>query len=43
VTAIESQDLPVVTGIVILIALVYVLAGLLIDALSLTLDPRRNP
>jgi peptide/nickel transport system permease protein len=42
VTAIESQDLPVVTGIVILIALVYVLAGLLIDALSLTLDPRRN-
>ena len=43
VTAIESQDLPVVTGIVILIAVVYVFAGLLIDALSLPLDPRRNP
>lgn len=42
VSAIESQDLPVVTGIVILIAVIYVLAGLLVDALTLTLDPRRN-
>lgn len=42
VSAIESQDLPVVTGIVVLIAAVYVLAGLLVDALTLTLDPRRN-
>lgn len=42
VSAIESQDLPVVTGIVVLIAAVYVVAGLVVDALSLTLDPRRS-
>lgn len=40
VTAVSSQDLPVVTGIVVLVALVYVLANVLVDIVYTTIDPR---
>lgn len=40
VNAVESQDLPVVTGIVVLIALLYVVVNLIVDALHLIIDPR---
>nr|WP_223722517.1 ABC transporter permease [Microbacterium sp. cx-55]MBZ4487712.1 ABC transporter permease [Microbacterium sp. cx-55]UGB35723.1 ABC transporter permease [Microbacterium sp. cx-55] len=40
VTAVSSQDLPVVTGIVVLVALVYVLANVLVDILYTIIDPR---
>jgi peptide/nickel transport system permease protein len=40
VTAVSSQDLPVVTGIVVLVALVYVLANLLVDIVYTIIDPR---
>jgi peptide/nickel transport system permease protein len=40
VTAVGSQDIPVVTGIVVLIAAVYVLANLLVDVLYTVVDPR---
>lgn len=40
VTAVSSQDLPVVTGIVVLVALVYVLANVLVDIVYTIIDPR---
>jgi peptide/nickel transport system permease protein len=40
VTAVGSQDIPVVTGIVVLIAAVYVITNLLVDVLYTVVDPR---
>ncbi|WP_255579749.1 ABC transporter permease [Cryobacterium sp. PAMC25264] len=40
VGAVNSQDLPVVTGIVILIAALYVVANLLVDVAYTLVDPR---
>lgn len=40
VTAVNARDLPVVCGIVILIAAVYVLANLLVDIAYTRIDPR---
>lgn len=40
VGAVNSQDLPVVTGIVILIAALYVVANLLVDLAYTLVDPR---
>lgn len=40
VTAVGSQDIPVVTGIVVLIAAVYVVANLIVDVLYTVVDPR---
>lgn len=40
VTAVNARDLPVVTGIVVLIAAGYVLANLIVDVLYVVVDPR---
>jgi len=40
VTAVSSQDLPVVVGIVTLVAVVYVLANLIVDIVYTLVDPR---
>jgi len=40
VAAVGAQDLPVVTGIVILVALLYVIANLLVDVVYTLIDPR---
>lgn len=40
VTAVNSQDLPVVTGVVVVIAALYVVANLLVDLAYLLIDPR---
>ncbi|MEY9951432.1 ABC transporter permease [Leifsonia sp. EB34] len=40
VTAVNSQDLPVVTGIVTLVAVVYVVANLIVDVVYTVIDPR---
>ncbi|GAA4392215.1 ABC transporter permease [Brevibacterium pityocampae] len=40
VSAIEAQDLPVATGIIVLIAALYVLVNLAVDALAALIDPR---
>lgn len=40
IAAVGAQDLPVVTGIVILVALVYVVANLLVDIVYALIDPR---
>ncbi|WP_460775747.1 ABC transporter permease [Microbacterium sp. GXF7504] len=40
VTAVSTHDLPVVTGIVVLVALVYVIANLLVDIVYTVIDPR---
>lgn len=40
VTAVGTHDLPVVTGIVVLVALVYVVANLLVDIVYTVIDPR---
>lgn len=40
VTAVGTQDLPVVTGVVMLIAALYVIAGLIVDGIFLLIDPR---
>lgn len=40
VTAVNSRDLPVVCGIVILVAAIYVLANLLVDIAYTLIDPR---
>lgn len=40
VTAVESRDLPIVTGIVVLVALAYVVINLVLDALYPLIDPR---
>ncbi|MEN2739804.1 ABC transporter permease [Microbacterium sp. X-17] len=40
VAAVNSQDLPVVTGIVTLVAVVYVAANLIVDVVYTVIDPR---
>jgi peptide/nickel transport system permease protein len=40
VNAVNQQDLPVVVGITLLVALVYVVANLLVDLLYVLVDPR---
>jgi len=40
VTATESRDLPLVAGVVILVAAVYVVANLLVDVAYVIIDPR---
>lgn len=40
VTAVSSRDLPVVTGVVVLVALLYVLANLAVDLVHTIIDPR---
>jgi peptide/nickel transport system permease protein len=40
ITAVDSQDLPVVTGVVVLVAALYVVANLLVDAAYIVIDPR---
>jgi peptide/nickel transport system permease protein len=40
VNAVNQQDLPVVVGITLLVALVYVIANLLVDLLYVVVDPR---
>jgi peptide/nickel transport system permease protein len=40
VTAVNSHDLPVVVGIVTLVAVFYVVANLLVDIAYTLLDPR---
>lgn len=40
VSAVNSRDLPVVCGIVMLVALVYVLVNLLVDTAYILVDPR---
>lgn len=40
VTAVNSQDLPVVTGVVVLVAALYVLVNLLVDGVYTLVDPR---
>lgn len=43
VTAVNGRDLPVVCGIVMLIAAIYVVVNLLVDAAYLVVDPRLRP
>lgn len=44
VAAVGAQDLPVVTGIVVLVAVLYVVANLLVDVVYTLIDPRlRTP
>lgn len=40
VTAVATQDLPIVTGVVVLIAALYVIANLLVDLVYVLIDPR---
>lgn len=40
VTAAESRDIPLVSGVVILVAAVYVVANLLVDLAYIVIDPR---
>ncbi|KNY07876.1 ABC transporter permease [Microbacterium sp. GCS4] len=40
VAAVGAQDLPVVTGIVVLVAVLYVVANLLVDVVYTLIDPR---
>ncbi|MET4639787.1 ABC transporter permease [Mycetocola sp. 2940] len=40
ITAVDSQDLPVVTGVVVLVAATYVIANLLVDLAYTVIDPR---
>lgn len=40
VQAVNSQDLPIVTGVVVLIAALYVVANLLVDVAYVIIDPR---
>lgn len=40
ITAVDSQDLPVVTGVVVLVAAAYVIANLLVDLAYTVIDPR---
>jgi peptide/nickel transport system permease protein len=40
VTATESRDLPLVSGVVILVATVYVVANLIVDIAYVAIDPR---
>lgn len=40
VAAVNAQDMPVVTGIVMLVAAIYVVANILVDLIYLLIDPR---
>ncbi len=40
IDAVSSRDLPVVTGVVVLVAFIYVVANLLVDLLYTLIDPR---
>ena len=40
VTSVNNQDMPVVTGVVVLVAAIYVAANLLVDAVYRLVDPR---
>ena len=40
VTAVNSRDLPVVTGVVVVVAFVYVVANVIVDVAYTLLDPR---
>lgn len=40
VAAVNAQDMPVVTGIVMLVAVIYVVANILVDLIYLLIDPR---
>lgn len=40
VTAVGTQDLPVVTGVVVVVAAIYVVANLLVDLAYVLIDPR---
>ncbi|MCY1157690.1 MAG: transporter permease [Citricoccus sp.] len=40
VTAVNGRDLPVVCGVVMLVAVIYVIANLLVDAAYILVDPR---
>lgn len=40
VSAVNTQDLPIVTGVVVLIAALYVIANLVVDVLYVIIDPR---
>jgi peptide/nickel transport system permease protein len=40
VSAVNAQDMPVVTGIVMLVAAIYVVANILVDLIYLLIDPR---
>ncbi|MDY7106855.1 MAG: ABC transporter permease [Actinomycetota bacterium] len=42
VQAVESRDMPVVVGFVMLAILAFVVAGLVVDVVNATLDPRRR-
>lgn len=41
-TAVDSRDLPVVGGVVVLISFIYVLVNAAVDALYVLVDPRRR-
>ncbi|PFG30173.1 ABC transporter permease [Paramicrobacterium agarici] len=40
ITAVNAQDLPIVTGVVVLIAALYVVANLVVDLIYTLIDPR---
>lgn len=40
ITAVNAQDLPIVTGVVVLIAALYVVANLIVDVVYTLIDPR---
>lgn len=40
ITAVNTQDLPIVTGVVVLIAALYVVANLVVDIVYTLIDPR---
>lgn len=42
INAVNTRDIPVVAGVVMLVALIYVLANIAVDALYLLVDPRRR-
>ena len=42
VSAVDAKDVPVVAGVVVLVALVYVVANLLVDLAYTLIDPRRR-
>jgi peptide/nickel transport system permease protein len=43
VSAAQSRDLPLVSGVVILVAAIYVVANLLVDLAYIIIDPRLRP
>jgi len=40
VTSVNNQDMPIVTGVVVLVAVIYVAANLLVDVVYTIVDPR---